>query len=318
VKNISVLIPVFNEEKGLPFLLKALETEVGKYKDTHRFTYLLINDGCRDRSQEVIEDLGLQYSNLNWVVLSRNFGKEVALLAGFDFLTTDVDAVIIMDADLQHDPSYFGLMLQKYEEGYDDVYGIRTDRKEQGYLRRLFSSLFYRLLKALGASESTQNAGDFRLMSRPAFEAIRQNREKNRYTKGLYTSIGFSKTHFYYECADRIEGKSTFNFLKLMELAIDGITSFSVKPLRLATLLGLLGAALAMIYFLVIIFNTIVYGEPVQGFPTIASLILVIGSANLIGLGILGEYVGKIYIETKNRPNYYVKSAFLGRKKREE
>lgn len=302
-KKITILIPCYNEEKSLPLLYAALQ-ELMDAQPAYSWELLFINDGSRDETMTVIKDLRSQDDRVAFVDLSRNFGKEAAMLAGFDYATGD--AVIIMDADLQHPPQVVPQMIKRWEEGYADVYGKRLTRGKESWFRKKFSLLYYRLLQKTTRVEILQNVGDFRLLDRKCVEALKNLRESERYTKGMYCWIGFKKTSVDFETQDRVAGTSSWNIRGLLGLAVDGITSFTVAPLKISILLGLLVSLAAFIFMCYTLVNTWVYGDPVQGYPTLMTVILFLGGVQLISLGIIGEYLGKIFNESKGRPVYVV------------
>ena len=237
--------------------------------------------------------------------LSRNYGKESAMLAGFDYVTGD--CMVIMDADLQHPPHIIKEMLAKWEDGYDDVYAKRRTRGKEPWLRKQLSLLFYKLLNKTTRVEMLNNVGDFRLLDRKCINALKQMREVERYTKGLYCWIGYRKAYVEFEQGDRIAGESSWNFWGLFRLALDGIVSFSSFPLRISTILGGCISLVAFIYALYIIIKTMIYGDPVAGFPTLICVILFLGGIQLLCIGIIGEYLARMFNETKNRPVYLVR-----------
>jgi len=270
----------------------------------YQWEVLFINDGSRDRTLSLLEHLHQQDKRFCYVSLSRNFGKEAALLAGFDHARGD--AVIIMDADLQHPPQVIPQMLAAWEEGYDDVYGKRLSRGRESWLRRKLSMSYYRLLQRMAHVDILPNVGDFRLLDRRCIEVLKQLRETERYTKGLYCWIGFHKKEVPFETQDRVAGKSTWSYRQLTGLAIDGIMSFTTAPLRISAFLGIVVSIAAFIYMCVVLVKTLFWGEPVAGYPTIVVLVLFLGGVQLISLGIVGEYLGKTFMEVKNRPVYVV------------
>ena len=273
--------------------------------NTHyQWEVLFINDGSRDRTLSLLEHLHQQDKRFCYVSLSRNFGKEAAMLAGFDHARGD--AVIIMDADLQHPPQVIPQMLAAWEEGYDDVYGKRLSRGRESWLRRKLSMSYYRLLQRMAHVDILPNVGDFRLLDRRCIEVLKQLRETERYTKGLYCWIGFNKKEVPFETQDRVAGKSTWSYRQLIGLAIDGIMSFTTAPLRISAILGIVVSIIAFIYMCVVLAKTLFWGEPVAGYPTIVVLVLFLGGVQLISLGIVGEYLGKTFMEVKNRPVYVV------------
>ena len=304
-KLISVLIPCYNEALSLPILIPKLEDIANNLKQ-YDWEFLCVNDGSKDNTLEVLRELHTVYNRVNYIDLSRNYGKENAMLAGFDYVKGD--CMVIMDADLQHPPHVILQMLEKWEEGYDDVYASRLTRGKESWLRKKLSLLYYRILQRSTRLEVLPNVGDFRLLDRRCINALKQMRENNRYTKGMYCYIGFKKTYVTFETKDRIAGESSMNYKTLINLAIEGILSYTTVPLRIATVIGVLTSLFAFIYMLVVFIKTLLYGDPVQGYPTMMIVILFLGGIQLLALGILGEYIGRIFTETKNRPVYFVRT----------
>lgn len=305
MKCISILIPTYNEEVSLPFLYEALISLMDNYTN-YNWEILFINDGSTDSTLEIIKKLRTDDDRINYVNLSRNFGKESAMLAGFDYVTGD--CAIIMDADLQHPPTVIPQMITYWEEGYEDVYAKRNSRGKESILRKKLSLIYYNLLQKSTRINVLQNVGDFRLLDRRCINALKQLRETQRYTKGLYCWIGYKKKEVIFNQANRTKGKSSFNLWSLLNLAIEGITSFTTAPLRMATIMGFLVSITAFLYLCYIIIKTIFVGEPVQGYPTLITVILFMGGVQLISLGIIGEYIGRIFNETKKRPVYIAES----------
>lgn len=304
-KLISILIPCYNEAQSLPILIPKLEDIANNLKH-YDWEFLCVNDGSKDNTLEVLRELRKEYNRVNYIDLSRNYGKENAMLAGFDYVKGD--CMVIMDADLQHPPHVIIQMLEKWEEGNDDVYASRLSRGKESWLRKKLSLLYYRILQRSTRLEVLPNVGDFRLLDRRCINALKQMRENNRYTKGMYCYIGFRKTYVTFETEDRIAGESSMNYKTLINLAIEGILSYTTLPLRIATVIGVLTSLFAFIYMLVVFIKTLLYGDPVQGYPTIMIVILFLGGIQLLALGILGEYIGRIFTETKNRPVYFVRT----------
>ena len=304
-KLISILIPCYNEAQSLPILILKLEDLANNLKQ-YDWEFLCVNDGSKDNTLEVLRELRQIYKRVNYIDLSRNYGKENAMLAGFDYVKGD--CMVIMDADLQHPPHVILQMLEKWEEGYDDVYASRLTRGKESWLRKKLSLLYYRILQRSTRLEVLPNVGDFRLLDRRCINALKQLRENNRYTKGMYCYIGFKKTYVTFETEDRIAGESSMNYKTLINLAIEGILSYTILPLRIATVIGVLTSLFAFIYMLVVLLKTLLYGDPVQGYPTMMIVILFLGGIQLLALGILGEYIGRIFTETKNRPVYFVRT----------
>ena len=245
-------------------------------------------------------------ARFRYLNLSRNFGKENAMLAGFDYATGD--AAVIIDADLQHPVATIPEMVYWWEQGYEDVYGKRLSRGRESWLRRRLSLSYYKMLQRSTRVDILPNVGDFRLLDRRALDALRRLRETQRYTKGMYAWIGFRKKEVLYSNLERHGGRSSFNLRGLCNLAVEGITSYTTAPLRLASVIGLISAAAAMLYALYFLIKTIAVGDDVQGFPTLIIVILFLGGCQLLAIGIIGEYLGRIFNETKRRPCYIVES----------
>ena len=305
-KKISILVPCYNERASLPLFYNELKKIMGM-PDMARYDWeiLLVNDGSKDDTLDVMKNLRETDERVSYIDLSRNFGKERAMLAGFDYVSGD--CMIIMDADLQDPPSLIPEMISWWEKGYDDVYAKRNSRGEESWLRRKFSLLFYKILQKTTKIEVLQNVGDFRLLDRSCINALRKLRESERYTKGMFCWIGFRKKEILFDRGDRVAGKSAWNFWSLFSLAIEGITSFTTSPLRISSIFGFIVSIAAFLYMLFIIIKTVAFGDPVQGFPTIVTLILFLGGVQLISIGILGEYIARIFNESKQRPTYIVR-----------
>jgi len=301
MKKVSILIPCYNEEKSLPLLYGELLQVIDNQKD-YDWEILFVNDGSKDNTLLIIKQMREKDKRVCYVDLSRNFGKEKAMLAGFDYVTGD--CMIIMDADLQHPPRIIPQMLEEWDNGFDDVYGKRISRGKESRLRKSFSLLFYNILQKTTHVEILQNVGDFRLLDRSCINVLKQLREQERYTKGMYSWIGFRKKEIEFETQDRIAGVSSWSFRNLFSLAVEGITSFTVAPLKISTIVGGVVALLAFIYMIFTLIRTILYGDPVQGYPTLMIIILLLGGLQLLSIGVLGEYLGRIFNETKNRPTY--------------
>jgi glycosyltransferase involved in cell wall biosynthesis len=302
-KLVSILVPCFNEEASLP----RLYDEVKKIMDllaNYEWELFFVNDGSTDHTLSVISDIYVKDPRISYLDLARNFGKEKAMLAGFDYIKGD--CAIILDADLQDPPSLIPDMLSYWEEGYHDVYAKRNNRGKESWLRNKLSLLFYYILDKSTRYEVLKNVGDFRLLDRKCIDALKQLRENERYTKGLFCWIGFKKKEIIFDRGDRVAGQSNWGYKALFNLAVEGITSFTTAPLRIATLIGLLVAVWALCYMAWIILKVLVWGDPVAGYPTIMTVMLFLGAIQLIAIGILGEYVARIFNETKNRPTYLI------------
>ena len=297
------MVPCFNEEKSLPLFYDETKIVMESLQQ-YDWELLFINDGSRDSTDSIIKEIYEVDNRISYICLTRNFGKENAMLAGFDYAKGD--CVIIMDADLQDPPSLIPKMLRYWEEGHQDVYAKRASRGKESWLRKHLSLLFYSILNKSTRYDMLSNVGDFRLLDRKCVDAIRQLRETERYTKGLFCWIGFNKKEILFERGDRAAGKSNWGYGALFNLAVEGITSFSTAPLRIASIIGLVVAIWALGYMAWIIMKVLIWGDPVAGFPTIMTVMLFLGAMQLIAIGILGEYVGRIFNETKNRPTYLI------------
>ena len=304
MKKISILIPCYNEEKSLPLLYPEL-VKLMDGNPAYEWELMFVNDGSADGTLQVLKQLRQQDQRVNYVDLSRNFGKENAMLAGFDHVTGD--CMVIIDADLQHPPTLIPEMIKWWEQGYDDVYAKRKSRGKESWLRKRLSLEFYRILQRSSRFEVLKNVGDFRLLDRCCINALKSLRESERYTKGMYSWIGFRKKELEFVQADRVAGESSWSYRQLFSFAIDGITSFTTAPLRISTVVGFIVSMCAFLYMIYVFFKAVIFGEPVQGYPTLVILILFLGGIQLLSLGIIGEYIGRIYNETKNRPDYIVR-----------
>ncbi len=304
MKKISVLIPCYNEEKTLPLLYPELVKLMEGLPD-YEWEIMFVNDGSADNTLHILQQLRQQDKRVNYVDLSRNFGKEVAMLAGFDYVTGD--CMVIVDADLQDPPALIPEMLKYWEEGYEDVYARRRTRGKESWLRKWLSIKFYKLLQRTSRFDVLQNVGDFRLLDRRCINALKRMRESERYTKGMFCWIGFNKKEVEFDRGDRVAGHSSWGYKQLFSLAIDGITSFTSAPLRISTFVGFVVSMLAFIYMIYVFIKALIWSDPVQGYPSMVILILFLGGIQLLSLGIIGEYIGRIYNETKNRPDYIVR-----------
>ena len=304
MKKISILIPCYNEEKSLPLLYPEL-LKLMDSQPNYEWELMFVNDGSVDGTLQELKRLRASDPRVNYVDLSRNFGKETAMLAGFDYVTGD--CMVIIDADLQDPPSLIPEMLGYWEQGYEDVYARRQSRGRESWLRKRLSLLFYKLLQSSSRFDVLQNVGDFRLLDRRCINALKRMRESERYTKGMFSWIGFKKKEVVFDRGDRVDGSSSWNFRQLFSLAIDGITSFSNVPLRISTIVGFIVSMLAFVYMLYVFIKALIWGDPVQGYPSMVILLLFLGGIQLLSLGIIGEYIGRIYNETKNRPEYLVR-----------
>ena len=304
MKKITIILPAYNEEASFALIQQRMSL-VLQQNASYDWEFLFVNDGSTDHTLQQMIKLHQEDGHYNYIDLSRNYGKEIAMMAGFDYATGD--AVIVMDADMQHPIEVIPEMIKYWEEGYDDVYAQRQDSKES-WLKRKTSHWYYKLLQSVTKVPIQKDTGDFRLLDRSCVEALKQMRETERNTKGMYSWIGFHKKGITYKQLERQEGISKWSTGSLVNLALNGIMSYTTAPLRLASVLGLLVSLVAFLYLVYIIIVTNLYGEPVQGYPTIMVTILFLGGVQLLSLGILGEYIARIFTEVKDRPGYFVNS----------
>lgn len=302
-KLISIIVPAYNEEEVLELFHDRI-SEVLQTLDAYAWEIIFINDGSTDATQLKIEMLQRRDPRVGSILLSRNFGKEIAMTAGLDHAKGD--AVVIIDADLQDPPELLHDFLREWNQGYDVVYGRRTHRDGESWAKRATAHYFYRVIGKLSKVQIPANTGDFRLMSRRAVDALLQLREQHRFMKGLFAWVGYRTIAVDYRRTPRAAGVTKFSYWKLWNFALEGITSFTILPLKLATYLGIFVAILAFLAGLVVIAKTLLWGERVAGYPTLMVTILFLGGIQLFFIGVLGEYLGRIYNETKIRPLYVV------------
>ncbi len=303
MKRITILVPAYNEEAVLHKLYDRLK-EVIKGVSAYQFEILFVNDGSKDHTLSIIKKMRERDKRISYVNLSRNYGKEIAMLAGLDHAKGD--GVIIIDADLQDPPELIPEMIKYWEMGYDDVYAKRRSRTGETWFKKWSSSTFYKLLQKMSRIPIQENTGDFRLLDKRCVEALKQIREAQRYTKGMFSWIGYNKKEILFDRDPRAAGETKWNYSRLIDLAIEGVTSFTTTPLRLSSFCGFIISFFSFLYIIWIIAKTLLFGEPVAGYPSLMTVILFLGGIQLISLGIIGEYLGRIFNETKNRPLYFV------------
>jgi len=304
--RLAIVVPAYNEAQSLPGLqgrlapvLDRLDAEV---------TVLYVDDGSRDDTWAVIQALADRDRRVSGLRLSRNFGKELALTAGLDHVRAGIDAAIVLDADGQDPPELIPRFVERWRQGADVVYGVRSRREGDSWFKRTTAHLFYRLMGRLSSTPVPRDTGDFRLMSRRVLDALGQLRERHRFMKGLFAWVGYAQVPLEYEREPRSRGHSKFNYWKLWNFALEGITSFSTVPLRIATYFGLLTAIVSFGYGAWIIAKTLIHGDPVPGYPSLMTVVLFLGGIQLLALGIIGEYLGRLYDEAKQRPLYLVEA----------
>lgn len=299
---ISVVVPLYNEEEVLHEFHRRVHNVLNSMPLAWEIVY--VNDGSTDHSFSILCDLKRENPSVAIIDLSRNFGKEIALSAGIDHAKGD--AVIVIDADLQDPPEVIPEFIAKWKAGYDVVYGQRISRDGETKTKKITAYAFYRIMQHVSRVKIPPDTGDFRLLSRRAVEALKKLREQHRFMKGLFTWIGYRQIAVPYKRASRPAGQTKWNYWKLWNLAVEGITSFTIFPLKIASYLGIFTAFGAFLYLVFIIYKTLIYGDPVAGYPSLMVVMLFLGGVQLLTLGVIGEYVGRIFNETKYRPLYLV------------
>ncbi len=305
-KKLSVIVSCYNEEEAIPYFYEEIVKVAENMKKELEFEFLFINDGSKDKTLEVLKSYATKDKRVRYISFSRNFGKEAAMYAGLQ--NAKGDYITLMDADLQDPPS---MLPQMYEyiknDGYDQVGTRRVTRKGEPVIRSFFARMFYKLINKMSKVEMVDGARDYRLMTRQVVDSINSLEEYNRYSKGIFSFVGYNTKWLEYENVERVAGETKWSFWKLFKYAIEGIISFTTVPLALASLLGLFTCFLAFLLIIVIIIRTLAFGDPVGGWPSTICAILFIGGLQLFCTGILGQYLAKNYLETKKRPVYIVK-----------
>ena len=307
MEKISVVVSCYNEEKALPLFYNEMErVRKQDFEGVVDFEYIFVNDGSKDKTLDIMRMLRVKDSKVRYVSFSRNFGKEAAMLAGLEASTGDY--VTLMDADLQDPPA---LLKQMYNaivnEGYDSVGTRRVTRKGEPPIRSFFARMFYKIINKMSDIEMVDGARDYRLMKRQVVDAIISLKEYNRYSKGLFSFVGFNTKWIEYENVDRVAGETKWSFWKLFKYALEGITAFSTTPLILSSILGIIFCVIAFFAIVFIIIKTLVYGDPTAGWPSLACIIVFVSGVQLFCMGVIGQYLSKTYLEVKNRPIYIVK-----------
>ena len=306
MKKISIVIPAFNEEGNLSKVRKEID-DVFASLQNYYYEIIFVNDGSRDNTQSTIENLSAQFTNVKYIEFSRNFGHQYAVKAGMD--NADGNAVITMDADLQHPPELIPELINKWEQGYDVVYTIRKYSDKISFFKRVTSSLFYSFLLKISDSELVQKGGaDFRLLDRNVNDVIKEFNENDLFLRGLTGWIGFKQTGVEYTAKDRFSGKSNYNLKKMFSLAFSGITSFSTKPLYLAAYIGFAFTILSLLVYGIYVIYSFVIGTHISGWASLIMTVVFFGGMQLIMMGIIGMYLGKIFKQVKDRPNYIIRS----------
>ncbi len=301
-RYVEIIVPAYNEEEVLPEFHKRISTVLDSMPV--KFEIMYVNDGSTDNTSLVLKELYEKDHRVSIIDLSRNFGKEIAMTAGLDY--SKGDSVIIIDADLQDPPELIPEFIKHWIDGYDVVYGKRIERAGESMVKKMTANTFYRLIHNMGKVKVPEDTGDFRLLSRKAVDALKPLREQHRFMKGLFTWIGYTQKEVLYKRDPRYAGHTKWNYWKLWNFALEGITSFTISPLKIASYLGLLTALTSFVYALYIVYKTIIYGDPVAGYPSLMAVILFLGGVQLLTLGVIGEYLGRIFNETKQRPLYFL------------
>ena len=303
MKKITIIIPAYNEEESLPFLYERLEKLINSIEN-YEFEILFVNDGSKDNTLNLIKEYREKDSRISYVDFSRNFGKETAIIAGLDYAKGD--AIIFMDADLQDPPELIPEMIKYWEEGYDDVYAQRKSRAGESFLKKFTSKMYYRVLQMLTSVPIQKDTGDFRLLDRRCVNALKKLRETDRNSKSMFSWIGYKKKAVMYDRDARVAGKTKWNYKKLVNLAIDGITSFTTSPLRISTYIAIPTFLALLVYFIYVIIKCIRLNVAIQAFQAIILLVLFFSGVQILLFGIIGEYLGRIFNASKNRPLYLV------------
>ncbi len=303
MRKITIIIPAYNEEESLPILFERVTALIDSVPN-YEFEVLFVDDGSKDNTLELIKQQRSKDKRYSYVTFSRNFGKETAMIAGLDYATGD--AVIFIDADLQDPPELIPELIKWWEKGYDDVYAKRRSRKGETWLKKWTSSMYYRLLQSLTSVEIQKDTGDFRLLDKRCVNALRTMRETGRNSKSMFSWIGYKKKEVLYDRDPRIAGETKWNYKRLIDLAIDGITSFTTSPLRIATILAVPTFSALLVYFIYVIIKCLTYNIAIQAFQAIILLVLFFSGINIMLFGIIGEYLGRIFNESKHRPLYLV------------
>jgi glycosyltransferase involved in cell wall biosynthesis len=302
-KLISILIPAYNEEEVLDMLYQRLG-KLAQDNTDYDFEFLFVNDGSRDRTLTMIQRYAKSDKRISYINLSRNFGKETAMIAGFDYVKGD--AMVIIDADLQDPPELIPEMIKYWEEGYDDVFARRRTRAGESLLKKKTSELYYKILQSSTRIPIQIDTGDFRLLDRRCIEALKAFRESERYTKGMFSWIGYHKKEILYDRDPRAAGQTKWNYAKLINLAVDGITSFTTAPLRISTFIGSVVSFVAFVYIVYLVIRPLFGVSTGGGYSSLMAVILFLGGVQLLSLGVIGEYIGRIFNEAKQRPLYFV------------
>ncbi|HFU3708418.1 TPA: glycosyltransferase family 2 protein [Streptococcus suis] len=307
MKNLTIVVPCFNEEETIRPFLEATKIVEQEMAQDLVFDYIFVNDGSKDNTLEVLRQVSDEFSNVHYLSFSRNFGKEAALLAGLE--NAQGDFVTVMDADLQDPPEMLVDMYNLIQKGYDVVGTRRADRKGEPVIRSIFAKMFYKIINAVSDTEMVDGARDFRLMTRQVIDSILELNEVNRFSKGIFSWVGFNVTYLPYENRERVAGETSWNFWSLLRYSIEGFINFSDAPLNFSIWSGLISFCLSILGIFFVIIRKLTIGGSVTGWASLVSIILFIGGIQLLSLGIIGKYISKIFLETKKRPIYIIKES---------
>lgn len=315
MKKISIVVPCYNEEEALPLFYEEI-IKIDKILDEYEFEYIFVNDGSSDKTDIIMKQLAKEDKRVKYILFSKNFGKESAMYAGLEHASGDY--ITIMDADLQDPPSLLPSMIKAIEEeGYDCVATKSTSRNGYSFLRKTFTNWFYKIIAKISKTEMVAGARDYRLMTKQMVEAIISMKEYNRYSKGLFSFVGFKTKWIDFENKERVAGTTKWNFWKLFSYALDGIVGFSTAPLIISSIIGVLFCLISFIMIIFIIVKTLIFGDVTSGWPSLVCIIFFVSGIQLFCLGIMGQYLSKMYLEVKNRPIYIVKESNIKGKKHE-
>lgn len=313
MKKISILIPAYNEQEVLPILFDRLDTLANSQKG-FEFEFFFVNDGSKDDTLSIISQYAKKDARVSYINLSRNFGKEIAMIAGLDHVTGD--ATVIIDADLQDPPELIPEMIKLWQDGYDDVYAKRRSRQGESWFKKFTSKAYYRTLQRVTHVPIQEDTGDFRLLDQRVVAAIRQFRDTQRNAKAIFSWVGFKKIEILYDRDERVAGNTKWSYPKLINLAVDGITSFTTSPLRAASIAGVIISSVAFVYIAYLLIRPLFGVSTGDGYSSLMAVILFLGGVQLLSLGIIGEYIGRIFNETKQRPLYLIEEYHEGTSKK--
>jgi len=305
-KSIAVVIPSYNEANNIDVLIHALNETIKNVNYTFKFVF--VDDGSSDKTVEILKEKSKEHQHVFYLELSRNFGHQNALKAGIDLVKNDVDAIISMDGDMQHPPKIIAKLIQKWEEGFEVVYTIREEDKKLGFIKNKTSNLFYSLMNKLSDIKFEPGTADFRLIDKKVAQVFSDFTENELFIRGIINWVGFKQFAIHYEPNERYSGKSKYTVGKMMRFAVQGITSFSTKPLSMAIILGISLSVMAFIFYITYVLYSIYYGHVISGWASVITTVVFFGGLNLVVLGIIGVYIGKLFMQSKGRPNYIISS----------